>query len=171
MCLMNLRIKLKKLEQDISHKINIFIMKRSLFVSLILVVITFAPLKTYAQCKQFAKNTCKVELNPFQHDGNYHAAVLIEGEEAELYKTFYSDTDYRILICGAGNLGNIEFSIIDGNGKVLYNNKFHEYNMKWDFRLDSSQQLKIVVKVPVTNGMADEPKEGCVAIMFGFKEK
>jgi len=146
-------------------------MKRSLFVSIIIVVFTLVPFESFAQCKQFAKNTCKIELNPFQHDGNYHAAVLIEGEEAELYKTFYSDTDYRILICGSGDLGNIEFSIVDGNGKTLYNNKFHEFKMKWDFRLDASQQLKIVVRVPVTDGTKTEPKEGCVSIMFGFKEK
>lgn len=147
-------------------------MKRSLFVTTILLVyIAIVPFVLNAQCKQFAKNTCKVELSPFQHDGNYHAAVLLEGEEAELYKTFYSDTDYRILICGAGNLGNIEFNIVDGNGKVLYNNKYHELKTNWDFRLDSSQQLKIIVKVPVSNASSLEPKEGCVSIMFGFKEK
>ncbi len=146
-------------------------MKRSLFVSILFVVFALVPFKADGQCKQFAKNTCKVGLSPYQHDGNYHAAILLEGEEAELYKTFYSDTQYRIGICGANNLGEIEFSIIDGNGKVLYNNKFNGYEWKWDFKLDSSQQLKIVVKVPVTNSMSDEPKEGCVAIMFGFKEK
>ncbi len=146
-------------------------MKRGLFISILIFVFIVLPFMANAQCKQFAKNTCKVGLTPYQHDGNYHAAVLLEGEEAELYKTFYSDTDYRILICGASNLGNIEFNIIDGNGKVLYNNKYHEYKMSWDFRLDSSQQLKIMVKVPVTDGSATEPKEGCVAIMFGFKDK
>ena len=146
-------------------------MKRSLFVSIICIIFALVPFSIYGQCKQFAKNTCKVGLSPFQHDGNYHAAILLEGEEAELYKTFYSDTQYRIGICGANNLGQIEFSIVDGNGKALYNNKFHGYDWKWDFKLESSQQLKIVVKVPVANGMADEPKEGCVAIMFGFKEK
>ena len=146
-------------------------MKRSLFVSILFVVFALLSYNADCQCKQFAKNTCKVGLSPFQHDGNYHAAILLEGEEAELYKTFYSDTEYRIGICGANNLGEIEFSIIDGNGKVLYNNKFHGYEWKWDFILDSSQQLKIVVKVHVANGMADETKEGCVAIMFGFKEK
>jgi hypothetical protein len=146
-------------------------MKRSLFVSIIIAIFALLPFKAEAQCKQFAKNTCKVGLSPYQHDGNYHAAILLEGEEAELYKTFYSDTQYRIGICGANNLGQVEFSIIDGNGKVLYNNKFHDYEWKWDFKLESSQQLKIVVKVPVTNGMSEEPKEGCVAIMFGFKEK
>ena len=146
-------------------------MKRSLFVSILFVVFALVPFKADGQCKQFAKNTCKVGLSPFQHDGNYHAALLLEGEEAELYKTFYSDTEYRIGICGANNLGNLEFSIIDGSGKVLYNNKFHNYEWKWDFKLESSQQLKIVVKVPASAGMADEPKEGCVAIMFGFKDK
>ena len=146
-------------------------MKRSLFVSILLVLFTLASMNTYAQCKQFAKNSCKVELSPYQHDGNYHAAVLLEGEEAELYKTFYSNTDYRILICGASNLGNIEFRIVDGNGKVLYFNKLHEFKRQWDFRLESSQQLKIIVNVPVADGTSTEPKEGCVSIMFGFKEK
>lgn len=146
-------------------------MKRSLFVSILFVVFALVSYNANGQCKQFAKNTCKVGLSPYQHDGNYHAAILLEGEEAELYKTFYSDTQYRIGICGANNLGQVEFSIIDGNGKELYNNKFHGYEWKWDFKLESSQQLKIVVRVPVTKGMADDPKEGCVAIMFGFKDK
>lgn len=146
-------------------------MKRHLLTGIILTIIALAPLNSNAQCKQFAKNTCKVGLAPYQHDGNYHAAVLLEGEEAELYKTFYSDTEYRIGVCGANNLGNIEFSVVDGNGKVLYSNKYNDFEWKWDFRLESSQQLKIIVKVPVTDGLAEEPKEGCVAIMFGFKEK
>jgi hypothetical protein len=146
-------------------------MKRSLFIGTLLLVFILVPFKAESQCKQFAKNTCKIGLAPYQHDGNYHAAVLLEGEEAELYKTFYSDTDYRIDVCGANNLGNIEFSVVDGKGKVLYNNKYHEFNPKWDFKLQSSQQLKIIVKVPVTDSLAQEPKEGCVAIMFGFKAK
>ena len=143
--------------------------KGILFVS-ILAFIAFIPLNTRAQCKQFAKKSCKSGLAPYQHDGNYHAALLIEGEEAELYKTFYSDTDYRIGVCGAANLEEIEFKVVDSNGKVLYDNKFQDYEWKWDFNLESSQQLKIVVKVPVPDGQVEEPKEGCVAIMFGFKD-
>lgn len=146
-------------------------MKRSLLSGIIFLSLILIPLSTNAQCKQFAKNTCKVGLAPYQHDGNYHAAVLLEGEEAELYKTFYSDTDYRIGVCGANSLGNIEFSVLDRNGKVLHNNKYNDYEWKWDFRLEASQQLKIVVKVPVTDGLAEVPREGCVAIMFGFKEE
>ena len=57
-----------------------------------------------AQCKAFAKKVCLPELGAYTHDGNYHAAVLVEGEEAELYKTFYSDMEYRVAICGEDKL-------------------------------------------------------------------
>jgi hypothetical protein len=111
-------------------------------------------------------------LDPYQHDGNYHAALLIEGEEAELYKTFYSNRNYRIGVCGAPNLKIIEYKIIDSrNGKVIFDNSQHDNIWKWDFRLESSQQLKIMVKVGVPEGNVDEPEEGCVAIMFGSRDE
>jgi len=126
---------------------------------------------TNAQCKAFAKKECLPELAPFTHDGNYHAAVLIEGEEAELYKTFYSDMEYRVAIVGEDKLPAIEFRIIDTNKNVLYSNKDRDYASTWDFRLESSQQLKLVIKVSSFNQPGDTPASGCVAIMFGFKLK
>ena len=130
--------------------------KKSILYLSILASMLVLPNALNAQCKQFAKNTCKVGLEPYQHDGNYHAALLIEGEEAELYKTFYSDRQYRIGVCGAPNLDRIEFKIIDSrSGKVLYDNSLHDYDWKWDFKLESSQQLKIMVKV-----LAPEGKSG-----------
>jgi hypothetical protein len=124
-----------------------------------------------AQCKGFAKSLCKKELGAYLHDGNYHAAVLVEGEEAELYKTFYSDLDYRLVICGADGLPPIEFSVLDATGKVLFSNREGGLTNIWDFKLESSQQLKIMIKV-TTFGIKDElPASGCVAIMFGFKAK
>lgn len=144
--------------------------KGILFISLLACMITL-PMAMNAQCKQFAKNTCKAGLDPYQHDGNYHAALLIEGEEAELYKTFYSDREYRIGVCGANNLEAVEFKVVDTrNGKVLYDNSLNDYDWKWDFNLESSQQLKIMVKIPVPEANVDEPEEGCVAIMFGSRD-
>lgn len=122
-----------------------------------------------AQCKGFAKKICKEELGQFTHDGNYHAAILTEGEEAELYKTFYSDQEYRVAICGSDNLPPIEFKILDVNKNVLYSNKDAGYPKTWDFKLESSQQLKLVVKVSTFEQASDAPASGCVAIMFGFK--
>lgn len=124
-----------------------------------------------AQCKAFAKKECLPELGPFQHDGNYHAAVLVEGEEAELYKTFYSDMEYRVAIVGENKLPTIEFKILDVNKNVLYSNKDKDFAKTWDFKLQSSQQLKLVVKVTSFNQPGDTPASGCVAIMFGFKMK
>ena len=144
--------------------------KGILFISLI-AILAVIPAAVNGQCKQFAKNICKAGLDPYQHDGNYHAALLIEGEEAELYKTFYSDRNYRIGVCGANNLSAIEFKVVDTrNGKVLYDNSLKDFDWKWDFKLESSQQLKIMVKVPVPDGNVEEPEEGCVAIMFGSKD-
>jgi hypothetical protein len=124
-----------------------------------------------AQCKAFAKKVCLPELGTYTHDGNYHAAVLVEGEEAELYKTFYSDMDYRVAICGEDKLPNIEFKILDANKNVLYSNKDANYARVWDFKLQSSQQLKLVIKVNSLNKPGDTPASGCVSIMFGFKVK
>lgn len=124
-----------------------------------------------AQCKAFAKKECLPQLNTYTHDGNYHAAVLVEGEEAELYKTFYSDMEYRVSIVGEDKLPVIEFRVLDANKNVLYTNKDKDYATTWDFKLQASQQLKLVVKVTSFNQPGDTPASGCVAIMFGFKLK
>jgi hypothetical protein len=138
-------------------------------LSITIIFLAFSSLSANAQCKGFAKKICKEELGTFIHDGNYHAAILTEGEEAELYKTFYSDQDYRVAICGSDNLPPVEFKVMDANKNVLYSNKDYEYGKTWDFKLESSQQLKLVVKVTTFEQASDAPASGCVAIMFGFK--
>jgi hypothetical protein len=139
----------------------------------VIVLLIFAGNMTAnAQCKAFAKKVCLPELGSYTHDGNYHAAILVEGEEAELYKTFYSDMEYRLAICGEDKIPNVEFRVMDANKNVLYtNNKDGKYEKTWDFKLQSSQQLKIIVKVTSFNKAGDTPSSGCVAIMFGFKLK
>ena len=145
-------------------------MKRIFQFSVVLALLALLPLTVNAQCKGFAKRLCKVELDPYIHDGNYHAAVLTTGEEAEVYKTFYSDTDYRITVCGADNFSEIEFRVIDSDRNILYSNESKDYDKSWDFRLEASQQLKVFIRVPTMEGNPDEVRSGCVAIMFGFQE-
>ncbi|HKK42574.1 MAG TPA: hypothetical protein VJ963_09215 [Bacteroidales bacterium] len=124
-----------------------------------------------AQCKAFAKKVCLPELGSYTHDGNYHAAVLVEGEEAELYKTFYSDMEYRVAVSGEEDLPKVEFKVLDADKNVLYSNKDNDYSPTWDFKLESSQQLKIVVKVLTSDQAEATPESGCVSIMFGFRMK
>jgi hypothetical protein len=134
-------------------------------------IIVATTLNVNAQCKSFAKKVCIPELGAYTHDGNYHAAILVEGEEAELYKTFYSDMEYRVSVCGEDKLPEVEFKVLDANKNVLYSNKDANYAKTWDFKLQSSQQLKLVVKVNTFTKPEDMPASGCVAIMFGFKIK
>jgi hypothetical protein len=143
------------------------------FLPIITILFTLFAISTAvdAQCKGFAKKLCKLELQGYIHDGNYHAAILTEGEEAELYKTFYSGQNYRLAICGSEALPAVEFQVVDAYKNVLYDNKDHESSAVWDFTLESSQQLKVVVKVPDSAQKSEFPNSGCVAIMFGFQEK
>jgi hypothetical protein len=140
-------------------------------IPILALLIVATTVNTDAQCKAFAKKVCIPELGAYTHDGNYHAAILVEGEEAELYKTFYSDMEYSVAVCGEDKLKDIEFIVFDANKNVLYSNKTANYSRTWDFKLQSSQQLKLVVKVPTFNKSGDSPASGCVAIMFGFKIK
>lgn len=140
----------------------------------ILILFLFAgmlslPVALNAQCKQFAKNTCKPGLDPYQHDGNYDAAaLLVEGEEADMYRVLHADVNYRIGVCGSGNLSSIHFKIEDvkDNYKVLYDNSEHDFEWKWDVKLQSSRQLRIVVVVPVSDENTTSPEEGCVTVMI-----
>lgn len=140
-------------------------------ISALTLFLAIATFNVNGQCKSFAKSECLPKLNPYVHDGNYHAAVLVEGEEAELYKTFYSDMEYRLAIVGEGKLPKLEFKVMDEDKNVLYSNKDNNYSPTWDFRLENSKQLKLVVKVTPFNKAGDIPASGCVAIMFGFKLK
>ncbi len=122
-----------------------------------------------AQCKNFAKKICKQELAPYIHDGNFNAAILTEGEDAELFKTFYAGQEYRISICCEESLRKVEFKIFDVDKKLLYTNANNNYATSWDFKVEATQQLIIVVKIPSDEKNTDIPISGCVAIMFGLK--
>jgi hypothetical protein len=139
------------------------------YIVTVAVLVSFS-FSVHAQCKGFAKKLCKLELTGYIHDGNYHAAILTEGEEAELYKTFYSGQNYRLAVCGSEALPAIEYQVVDAYKNVLFDNKQHDMTGTWDFQLESSQQLKIVVKVPVSAQKSEFPNSGCVAIMFGFQD-
>jgi len=141
-------------------------------IPVLVMIFALTSSKVDGQCKSFARRECLPELGLYTHDGNYHAAVLFEGEEAELYKTFYSDMDYRMVICGDSKLPPIEFVVIDADRNILYTNKDNNYSKSWDFKLQTSQQLKLIIKVRVSDqSTGTAPTSGCVSIMVGFKIK
>ena len=127
-------------------------MKKIYQILIVLTVLALIPFSGSSQCKSFAKKVCKLELTPYIHDGN-----------------FYAGQNYRIYICGSDALPEIEFQVLDVNRNVLYDNRKKDYSRIWDFKLESSQQL--IISLRVTSGeVSDELVSGCVAIMFGIKE-
>ncbi len=143
-------------------------MKKHLIITLISFLFAL-PLVSNAQCKSFAKTSCRPELTPYVHDGIYNAAVMAEGETIELYKTFYSKQDYRLVIC-AENLPPVQFQVLDNDRNILFDNTEHDLTTVWDFNLTSSQMLTISIQVDSSEEMSDDISKGCVAVLIGFKE-
>jgi len=143
-------------------------MKKIFGLLIIAMFVVALPNAVDAQCKNFAKKICKLELLPYVHDGIYNATVLSEGETAELYKTFYSGQEYRIAICGDENLPPIQFQVLDAERNVLYDNKKHQFAKSWDFKLESSKQLIISIQVQTSDELSDQILSGCVSVLVGF---
>jgi hypothetical protein len=146
-------------------------MRRIKVAPILLLLIAASGLNVNGQCKAFAKRTCLPELGSYVHDGNYHATMLSEGEEAELYKTFYSDMEYRLSVCGDEALPPVEFKVMDADRNILFSSKESNNAKTWDFKLESSQQLRVIIKVGSSGQHGGTPVSGCVALMFGFKIK
>ncbi len=67
----------------------------------------------------------------------------LKGEQADMYRVLHADVNYRIGVCGSGNLSSIHFKVQDvrDNFKVIYDNSEHDFDWKWDVNLESSRQL------------------------------
>lgn len=144
-------------------------MRKIWSIILLFTALLFTSTVSFAQCKTFAKGTCKPELDPYIHDGIYNATELSEGESAELFKTFYSGQEYRVAVCGDASLPPIEFEIMDSDRNVLFSNKEADYARVWDFKLEASQQLIVSIQVKTNDDkVSDEVARGCVAVLIGF---
>ncbi|PLX20552.1 MAG: hypothetical protein C0599_08810 [Salinivirgaceae bacterium] len=126
--------------------------------------------ESQAQCRKFTKNTCVPQLDPFIFNGQVNSALLNEGDIAELMLTFYADQEYRVLICSEDQLGSVGFKLKDTNDKVLFDNRDHNMAEFWDFTSNTTQQIIVEMEVPESTEASDKLKNGCVAILVGFKE-
>lgn len=146
-------------------------MKSRIHILLVFSFMLLLPALGHGQCKNFAKKVCRLELSPYIHDGNYNAAILTEGEEAELFKTFYAGQEYRMAVCGSESLPKVEFTVMTVDRKVIYSNASNGYASNWTFNVEATQQLIVVVKVPSAASSSDDDElcSGCVSIMFGLK--
>jgi hypothetical protein len=122
-----------------------------------------------AQCRAFAKNKCVPELAPYKFNESFNAAQLAPGEEAEVNLTFYSGQEYRVMVCSHPILGEVNWKLVDGNNKIIFESLADEPKHHFDLKAASTTQMRVVVWVP-TMGKSDMVHVGCVAILVGFKE-
>lgn len=141
------------------------------FLKVILPLLLILPLMSSAQCRSFTKKKCLPQLEGYIQNDNFNSAVLIPGDEAELLLTFYAGKEYRLLVCGHPVLGDLEFEVLDTDDEMIYSNtgKSGEDNM-FDFKVSSTQQLIVRIRVPDTESPSTLIHEGCVSVMIGSKE-
>ena len=129
------------------------------------------PMAGMAQCRSFVKNKCQVAMLPYRFNETFNAAQLAPGEEAEVDLTFFSGQDYRLLICAHPILGEVNWKLVDGTGQSLFESNAANPKNSFDFKVATTQQLKVLIDVPEKQGSGNEMiNVGCVGILVGFKE-
>ncbi|MCB0762632.1 MAG: hypothetical protein KDC12_13980 [Flavobacteriales bacterium] len=111
-------------------------------------------------------------LDGYIQNDNFNSAVLIPGDEAELLLTFYADKEYRLIICGHPVLGDLEFEVLDTDEELIYssNDTNKEDKNIFDFKVATTQQLIVRIRVPEAETPSSLIHEGCVSVMIGSKE-
>jgi len=99
---------------------------------------------------------------------SFNAVKLFPGDVAEVEMTFFSDVDYRLLVCSHEILGDVHFQLVDKNEEIIYDNADREFREYFDFRLEGTRTLGLRIKVPEQSDAAINP-QGCVAILLGRK--
>ena len=147
---------------------------RSIAIMSFLLLMTFSSQNAPAQCKSFVKNSCLPQLTPYIHDGNYQAVIMSEGEEAEVYKTIFAGQSYRLIVCADDLFSNVEFVVSDIRRNILFDNRKNGNVRIWDFKPETSQQIKVTMRIPKTPKQGADEKEliiGCVGVLFSLLEQ
>lgn len=120
--------------------------------------------QTYAQQKKSAIELCDNYMNDgFISDGQYYLQTLQKDEVKKTKITLMGGNIYRIAAC-AENTKQLQFSIVDVQGNVLYTNTKFEYAPYWDFEIKETIECTITI----TNNDTTIPKDKSILII-GYK--
>lgn len=161
-------------------------MRTKLYLSILLFFIL--PLVSKSQCKEYIKSIAPDALSPYVLDGNFFAPVIYEGEEIELTRTFLAGQKYKISVVGM-DFFEKEITIKDQDGFIIFKNykigrkdkdeHFTDYegykvsclgSTYWEFELEQSQNLTIIVKLEKKAKKKKDRLRGCLGIVIGFLE-
>ncbi|MCB0409307.1 MAG: hypothetical protein KDD29_03755 [Flavobacteriales bacterium] len=137
---------------------------------IVLIVFTAISINAFSQCKNFTKKEGFPALAPFTHNGQLTSAKFFPGDEAEIEMTFNGGNDYRVLVCSQLQV-EVELKVLDKKGNVLHTSNPNDENPHWDFRVKSTQQLIVQIKVAEMEETSTKmAADGCISILVGFRD-
>ena len=147
-------------------------MKQTYFLKALVAIsiVAFSISAANAQCSTFLKKKCMPKIQPFTLNGQVNTSTLSSGQKTSLNLTFYSGQDYRIVVCGQPQLGDLSFKVMDMNKKVVFDSQKNDSPDFWDFKVKNTQQFIVEVQVPESESTSSVLPSGCVSIMVGFKK-
>lgn len=121
-----------------------------------------------AQCIDLVKHKGFQYLDTSKYipEARFNALPLREGDDVDIYKSFFKGRTYRIVVIGAENMPKLNFKVTNFQRQTLYDSSITKME-SWDFVSDKNQNLIISVKVPKA-GKDKKPQSGCVAVIVGF---
>jgi hypothetical protein len=121
-----------------------------------------------AQCIDLVKHKGFTYLDTSKYipEARFNALPLREGDDVDIYKSFFKDRNYRIVVVGAENMPKLNFKVTNFQRQTLYDSNVTKME-SWDFISDKNQNLIISVQVPKAE-KDTKPKSGCVAVVVGF---
>ncbi len=131
--------------------------------------LVFFSISVSAQCRSFVKNNCGEAMAGYVIGENFNAAKLMPGDEAEMPMTFYTDQQYRVMVCNHPILKGVEFQLVDSDDQVLFDNSGDISKNAFDFKMAGTDNLTIKIKVHEGGADTGINPQGCVAVMIGTK--
>ncbi|MCD4792726.1 MAG: hypothetical protein K8R54_05810 [Bacteroidales bacterium] len=138
------------------------------YIFLIAFISIFSFSKVNAQCIDLVKHKGFTYLDTSKYipEARFNALPLREGDDVDIYKSFFKGRNYRIVVVAADNMPKLNFKVTNFQRQTLYDSKITKME-SWDFVSDKNQNLIISVEVPKAK-KDEKPQSGCVAVIVGF---
>jgi len=138
------------------------------YILLISVFLTVVFSQSEAQCIDLVKHKgfTYLDTSKYVPEARFNALPLREGDDVDIYKSFFKDRKYRIVVVGADNMPKLNFKVTNFQRQTLYDSNITKEE-SWDFVSDKNQNLIISVYVPKPE-KDKKPVSGCVAVIVGF---
>ena len=144
-------------------------MKYNISKIIILLLISFFINKGVdAQCIDLVKDKgfTYLDTSKYVPEARFNAMPLREGDDIDIYKSFFKGKEYRIVVIGAENMPKLNFKVTNFQRQVLFDSSIAKTE-SWDFPSDKNQNLIISVSVPKPSEKKKRPESGCVAVVIG----